>query len=357
MQDLLKIMLTKNRHTEEITCVDSPSDQNDIKFPTPSAKVEINYSGICGSDIHIIHRSRLYPKHPRILGHEACGTVNKILAGLYQGHQNLSEGNFVAINPIISCGSCKMCKQGKTNLCLNRILLGSDIDGLLQENVIVPLNNLFAIDNLPDKRLGALIEPLAVAVHSVKIAEEFGLESDEDILLFGAGKISLFISLVLKERVKPQSITVIGLNKDIKVRLPIFRECGINTYTFDQLFEKEGGKLDLSYFEGIYKTVFEVSGSEDGIKAAIKSLESGGSLIAVGLAESEAKIDTNCIVRRELRFVGSDGYIKSDFEYAISLIKEGLIKREWIEIIDPKECKEAFLKYENSEAMAIMFKF
>ena len=354
---MLKILLIGNSHLREITCVDSPNDRNDVEYSTPSAKVKIDYSGICGSDIHIIHGSRPYDKLPIILGHEASGTVLEIPASLNQNSSNFNSGDQVAINPLISCGICKMCKQGKTNLCLNRKLLGSDTDGLLQENAIVPLSNLLRLDGLADKRLAALTEPLAVAVHSVKIAKEFGLNSGEHILLFGAGKISLFISLVLRKWIKPQSITVIGLDKDIKVRFPIFRENGITTYSFNQLFRKEVGKLDFSYFNGKYRTVFEVSGSEEGMSAALNSLESGGSLIAVGLAESEFKIDTNSIVRRELKLIGSDGYVKSDLEDAISLISGGLVKGEWIKVIDPKKCKEAFLEYENSEVMAALFKF
>jgi D-arabinose 1-dehydrogenase-like Zn-dependent alcohol dehydrogenase len=78
------------------------------------------------------------------------------------------------------------------------------------------------------------------------------------------------------------------------------------------------------------------------MRAALNSLESGGSLMSVGLAESDLKLDINCIVRKELKLIGSDGYIKSDLENAISLISGGLVKGEWIKVIGPKKCKEAF---------------
>lgn len=235
-----------------------------------------------------------------------------------------------------------MRKQGKTYLCLNRILLGSDKDVLLQENLIVPPSNLLRLDGLADKCLLALTVPLSVAVHSVKIAKEFGLNSDEYILLFGTEKISPFISLVLKKWIKPLSITVIGLDKYFKARFPIFRENGMTTYSFNPFFRKEVGKLDFYYFKRIYQIVFEVSGSEEWMRAALNSLESGGSLMSVGLAESDLKLDINCIVRKELKLIGSDGYIKSDLENAISLISGGLVKGEWIKVIGPKKCKEAF---------------
>lgn len=326
-------------------------------YTVPSAKIRIDYSGICGSDIHLIHNPITNLKLPKILGHEASGTILEFYSQSQQDIYDFKVGDFVAINPLISCGICKMCKRGKPNLCLNRKLLGSDIDGLFQENIIVPLSNLLPLKSLRDKRLGALLEPMAVAVHSVKLAMRYSLKSGDDFLIIGAGKIALFISLVLKKWAKPNSITVVGLNKDIKSRLPIFNEIGVKTYTQEFIFNEHSADGYLSYFRKKYHFVFEASGSEDGIKTAMNSLESEGNLIAVGLSESEVKIDVNDIVRRELRYIGSDGYVESDLEDALSLLSDSTVKVDWIKVAEPMECSEAFKAYEDSEVMFILFNF
>ena len=94
-----------------------------------------------------------------------------------------------------------------------------------------------------------------------------------------------------------------------------------------------------------------------GIKTAMNSLESEGNLIAVGLSESEVKIDVNDIVRRELRYIGSDGYVESDLEDALSLLSDSTVKVDWIKVAEPMECSEAFKAYEDSEVMFILFNF
>ncbi|MEM3191888.1 MAG: alcohol dehydrogenase catalytic domain-containing protein [Candidatus Parvarchaeota archaeon] len=354
-----RIVLEKKNNSFGISCVEYQNKVYEIGFSIPSAKVRIDYSGICGSDIHAIHmgESCNASKFPRILGHEACGTILKIFEGEHDASVPFKEGVTVVINPIISCGKCEECKAGKTNLCLNRKLLGFDLDGLMQENVIIPIDNLIILPSSVEKILGALTEPLAVAVHSVMIAKDFGLKSGQNILLFGAGKISLFISLVLKKLYKPIDITIIGLDKDAEVRFPILQENGIHTYTFDQVFMENGEIKNSKYTERKFPIVFEVSGSESGMKGALNSVKNGGVIIAVGLAESDVKIDTSILVRRELKLVGSDGYVKEDLENAISLLSEGIVSKEWVSIFDPRKCIDAFLNYENSKAMAILFKF
>ncbi len=343
----------------ELDCSESFNHKSVLDHSVPSARVKINYSGICGSDVHTIHGMGFHTKlkNPKVLGHEASGTILEICGSFNDSDPTLKKGDHVTINPIISCGKCEMCKEGKTNLCLNRKLLGSDVDGLLQEIVTVPLNNISKLDSSVELSLGALTEPLAVAVHTVKIASENGLEPGQDVLIFGAGKISLFISLVLKKLMNPKTITVIGLNKDVEFRFPIFNENGIVTYTFNQLFGRNGEVLDHASVKGKYNVVFEVSGSENGISGAFSYTRNRGNIIAVGLTESDIRFNSNILVRKEFKLIGSDSYLRDDFEDAISFISNGMIKVEWVKFYDVEKCKDAFLKYENSEVMAILFNF
>ena len=124
--------------------------------------IDIAYCGICGSDMHAWHGHDARRIPPLILGHEIVGTVK----------EGALKGKRVAVNPLMTCGSCEACRSGLEHLCHVRELLGMRVPGGFAEQVAVNESNVTVIADHLTFDEAALAEPLACAVHAVRLAEE-----------------------------------------------------------------------------------------------------------------------------------------------------------------------------------------
>src|SRR2546426_7843027 len=142
-----------------VETVDEPQLRDDEVIVQPEA------AGICGSEIegYLGRMSNRTP--PLVMGHEFAGTV---AAGIGAGGE--WSGRRVAVNPLLSCRSCPRCRAGERNLCAQRRLIGVHVAGGFAERVAVPAANLVGLPDRVDVRTGALVEPLANAVHAVGLA-------------------------------------------------------------------------------------------------------------------------------------------------------------------------------------------
>src|SRR5256886_17653789 len=142
-------------------------------------------AGICGSEIegYLGRMPNRIP--PLVLGHEFAGTV--VTAG--RDARDEWSGRRVAVNPLLSCRVCVRCKAGERNLCAERRLIGVHVAGGFAERVSVPAANLVLLPDAVDARIGALVEPLANAVHAVGLALRLG--AVQTAIRLGAGTLRL----------------------------------------------------------------------------------------------------------------------------------------------------------------------
>ena len=155
----------------------------DEPAPVPASDevlITVEASGICGSELHGF-RSVGFRRPPMIMGHEFAGT--------------LPDGTPVVVNPLISCGNCAACRDGRAQLCESRELLGVHRAGGFAEQVAVPTGNLYVLPAGTDWSCAALIEPLANAVHAVRLAGA----SPGRVAVIGAGAIGLVCLLVAQQ--------------------------------------------------------------------------------------------------------------------------------------------------------------
>src|SRR5437899_1971696 len=147
--------------------------------------VRAEAAGICGSEIegYLGRMSNRAP--PLVMGHEFSGTVMTTApsAGAWSGRR-------VAVNPLLSCRTCARCRAGERNLCAERRLIGVHLAGGFAERVAVPIANLVALPDGVDARTGALVEPLANAVHAVALARR--LVAADLAVVVGVGTIGVF---------------------------------------------------------------------------------------------------------------------------------------------------------------------
>jgi len=171
---------------------------NEISIPDPGpgeVQVRVDAVGICGSDLHSYAEGAIGDtpcEYPMVLGHEPAGTVIKTGAGVTGWH----VGDRAALEPALYCYHCEFCRSGHHNVCANiRFLSNPGTPGFFREAVNLPLTNLLAIPAELPLELATIVEPLAVAMHSMKFA---AIQPGETVAVFGAGPIGLLTIACLK---------------------------------------------------------------------------------------------------------------------------------------------------------------
>ncbi len=167
--------------------------------PTPpghgEVQVRVAAVGICGSDMHNFTEGGIGDskcRFPAILGHEPSGIALKIGAGV----TGVAEGDHFALEPAIACGTCRMCREHRENLCDNmRFMSSGGVPGFFQDIVNLPAHNLIAIPKNVGLREATLIEPIGVALHSLTFAS---VKPGETAVVFGAGPIGALTIAALK---------------------------------------------------------------------------------------------------------------------------------------------------------------
>ena len=160
-----------------------------ISRPQPGAGevlVRIAYCGVCGSDIPRTFVKGTY-HFPTVIGHEFAGTVESCGPGV----TDFSPDDRVAVFPLIWCGHCSACEQGKYVQCLDYDYLGSRSDGGFAEYVVAPRQNLVRVPDTVSLAEAAMTEPAAVALHAVQRA---GNVVGQTVVIFGAGPIGLMVA-------------------------------------------------------------------------------------------------------------------------------------------------------------------
>src|SRR5262245_50239417 len=158
-------------------------------------QVRIQAVGVCGSDMHSYAEGGIGPtrcSYPMVLGHEPAGVIVSLGAAV-SGWQ---AGDAVACEPALYCYHCEYCMAGRHNVCAHlRFMSSPEEPGFFREYVNLPAGNLIALPSNLDAIEGSLIEPLSVALHSLKFGQP---RRGDTAAVFGAGPIGLLTLAVLK---------------------------------------------------------------------------------------------------------------------------------------------------------------
>jgi L-iditol 2-dehydrogenase len=242
--------------------------EDTVAPPAPQAgwsTVAVTSVGICGSDLHWYDEGstgEVTLVDPVVPGHEFAGVA---LDGPHAGRR-------VAVDPAIPCGRCEMCRAGHGNLCPDVRFAGhSSLDGGLQERLLWPDHLLHPLpDGLSDDA-GALLEPLGVAVHAVKVGH---VRPGDDVLVVGGGPIGV-LSAAVARRSGASQVWVVeprAHRRETALRL------GADAAWAPD--EAEAGVLAATAGRGA-DVVVEMAGSEDALTIAVAGVRIGGR-IAVG---------------------------------------------------------------------------
>jgi len=269
--------------------------------------VRVAATGICGSDVHgyLGLTGRRVP--PMIMGHEFCGTVEE--AG--DAAADFRKGDRIVVQPVVFCGACAFCRQGLTNLCVNRRFFGvMDFSGSMAEYLSVPARLLYRLPETMDMELGAMVEPLAVAYRAVQRAAD--LIGGNTILIIGAGTIGLLILALVKLR-KPRTVIVSDLSER---RLRLAQKLGADVTVNPSREDIVKSAEDHSGGRGAGVS-FEAVGVGATVEQALACLRRRGTCVWVGNSQKMVQVDMQRSVTRELNVVGS--YIYSHIEFGEAL--------------------------------------
>jgi len=312
--------------------------------PAPGmVQLEVAYTGLCGTDLHIVHGAmdgRVSP--PAILGHESAGRV----AATGDGVAGWNPGDPATVMPLVWCGDCTACRSGVSHICQNLTFLGIDAPGSLQPRWTVPAGTLVRLpDELP-LRTAALAEPTAVAVHDVRRA---GLAAGERAVVVGGGPIGLLIAAVAKD--VGGDVLLVEPN-DSRRRLA--ESVGLATFDPD---DREVAEHVEQWTNGEGAEVaFEVSGAVAGIQSAIDALGPRGRLVVVAIHPTPHPVDLFRVFWRELTLIGARVYERPDFEEAVRLLAEGRIPVDTLvtDVLPLAATADAFAALDAGEAMKIL---
>ncbi len=294
-----------------------------MDWPEPSpgpgeVKLRIGGAGICGTDVHILNgRWRCDP--PVVLGHEWCGTVVELGGGV----RGFAEGDrVVASNPARTCGQCFHCLAGNPFMCPERVSAGYMIDGAFAEYLCIDARRCHKLPDHVSFRAAALGEPLAVAVHAA--IERVPVHNGDLVLVSGPGCIGLLTMQVAK--IEGARVILAGLSKDA-ARLECGRALGADVVVDVERDDLVDHVMEISGGRGA-DTVFECAGSQASLASCWRAIRKEGTLAPLGVYGGPITTDFGNIMMKELRVIGSYGYVWTSWQRTVRLLGEGKIDAE-----------------------------
>ena len=296
---------------------------DDVPEPNLGASdvlVAVRHVGLCGSDKHYFAHGRCgayIPQAPFALGHEFSGVVAAI------GDQvgSVKPGDRVAVDPLLACGQCAMCRGGHANLCPAKRYMGSaaawpHVDGGLSERVGVPSSNVYPLPTSVDLEAAALIEPASVAFHAVRRA---GSVAGATVLVVGGGAIGQLILRIVRVLGAARAVLAdpIAYNRGFAMQGGADQAVDLQSEgVIERLGLQDSGGFDV---------VLEAAGAESALNMAIMLVRKGGVVVQVGTLPDRVSIPANQIMAKEIDLRGSVQYHKA-FPEVMALLAVGRLK-------------------------------
>lgn len=284
----------------------------EIPEPSPEfgqVKVRVLYASICGSDLFLIKSHQL--PDGTILGHEMSGVVEEVGDGV----RGLARGCVVIVRPM-GCGGCPACKRAEENLCPQRLAIGlGAMPGAFAQFIVVPQGMVIPVPAGLDAGLSCLAEPLATALHAIRLSE---IHPRDKVVVLGAGGIGLCCVAVLRA-LGVQSIFV---SEPHEARAMRARSLGAQAVV-DPGRENLGKAVEKwSGAEGI-RVVLECAGKPETLKTALDLVAPGGKVVLVGLVKEAVEWLPASSMLRQLRIQGSFSNTQAECRECLEMLAGG----------------------------------
>jgi L-iditol 2-dehydrogenase len=288
------------------------------ELPAPAAgeiRVRAESVGICGSDLHALAGEHPFVALPVVPGHEACGVVDAVGAGV----EAFAAGDRVLLEPNLVDGSCMYCASGRYNLCEHLAVVGCQTAGALAEAFVAPAGRFHRVPDGMSDTAAAMVEPLSTATHAVRVAE--GVR-DRAVAVLGAGSIGLLTSLTARAA----GAAAIAVTDPLPRKRSHASDLGANL-VLDPLEPGAVARIRAA-LPHRPDVVFDCVANAASIAPACALASKGGTVVVVGVPRGPVEVPLHLVQDHELRLQGTAMYVREDVERAIALIASGEVPAE-----------------------------
>ena len=287
-------------------------------------RVAVKQVGICGSDVHLFLGHRPMPEYTA-LGHEAIGIISEVGLGVPKQR----KGDRVVLEPNISCGNCRFCQEGRSNICIHKKILGLNRAGCFADSVTLPSDFAHSLPAVISDADGVVIEPMAVAYHAFQSVE---ILKGHCIAILGLGAVGLLLAHLAIE----MGVKVLASDPN-QNKCKLAKKIGAYIVAVED--------IETRWKKEEARAVFECAGAKTTAGSAISSAPHGATVVLLGLSDTYAEFQPLKMVRSGISILPSIVYKHpQDFHQVIRLIENKKLQPGKIISLykDFEELQEAF---------------
>ncbi len=273
--------------------------------------IRVRACGICGTDQHIFE-GHFFPSYPLIGGHELAGEV---IALGPQVETAAREGDRVAVDPCLFCGSCFFCQRGQGNHCLRWNAIGVTRDGGFADYVVAPAANVYPVGEMAYE-VAAFIEPISCVVYGL---QRLRIPLGANALIYGAGPIGLLMLQLVKHG-GASTVAVVDLKQE---KLEVARSLGADEVVAAGA-AADGALREISPLG--FDVVVDCTGVPSVVEHMFTHVRSNGKLLFFGVNPSDARVAISPydVYRKDLEIYGSFS-LRYTFHDALALLQSGVV--------------------------------
>jgi 2-desacetyl-2-hydroxyethyl bacteriochlorophyllide A dehydrogenase len=293
--------------------------------------LQIEAVGICGSDMHAWHGHDPRRKPGLVLGHEFVGKITESAA------PGFDLGTRWTGNPLIVCGVCDYCVQGRNNLCSNRTMVGMTRAGAYAQYMSIPAASLVAIPQDMPAVTAALTEPAATAWHAINLSVKalFRPIHECRVLVIGGGAIGMLAALLLRH---------LGVTQLVVSELNAGRRQTLAKAVGCEVIDPRETPIQESSFDFVMDAV----GAKATRNQALSAIAPGGVIMHVGLQDWASEIDMRKLTLAEITLLGTYTYTTADLRATVDALHRGVFgSLDWVEERTLAEGQQAFLDIDS----------
>jgi 2-desacetyl-2-hydroxyethyl bacteriochlorophyllide A dehydrogenase len=293
--------------------------------------LQIEAVGICGSDMHAWHGHDPRRKPGLVLGHEFVGKITESAA------PGFDLGTRWTGNPLIVCGVCDYCVQGRNNLCSNRTMVGMTRAGAYAQYMSIPAASLVAIPQDMPAVTAALTEPAATAWHAINLSVKalFRPIHECRVLVIGGGAIGMLAALLLRH---------LGVTQLVVSELNAGRRQTLAKAVGCEVIDPRETPIQESSFDFVMDAV----GAKATRNQALSAIAPGGVIMHVGLQDWASEIDMRKLTLAEITLLGTYTYTTADLRATVDALDRGVFgSLDWVEERTLAEGQQAFLDIDS----------
>ena len=296
--------------------------------------LKIEAVGICGSDMHAWHGHDPRRKPGLVLGHEFVGSITQSAA------PGFALGTRWTGNPLITCGVCDYCVQGRNNLCSQRTMVGMTRPGAYAEYMSIPAASLVAMPQAMTITAAALTEPAATAWHAINLSLRSLARPLHEcrVLVIGGGAIGMLAALLLKH---------LGVTQLTVTELNALRRQTLQSSVGCEAVDPRQQPLPDSG----YDYVMDAVGSKLTRLQAFASIKPGGVIMHVGLQDWASEIDMRKLTLAEITLLGTYTYTTADLRATVDALHRGVFgDLAWVEERALADGPQAFVDLDQGKS-------